>query len=322
MNKFSWDDISLFLTVVELGSFARASLKLNMAQPSVGRRIDQFEEKLGAKLFERKSTGVELTSAGRAILPAAENMARSANRLEQAASVQQSAIEGSVCIAVPDGLATFWLAPAIAKFQSENPKLRITLDCGLWQEETGELSSDFAIMYEEPKDQDSVRIPLCWVHYSYFAARNYIDTYGAPRNLAELLSHRSIRHFGQTQQKENWSSQTTAIETLANCDLITNSSSASLMALRSGAGILAAPTAVCEMFPELVALPFGQVVKLRLYLYYRRETANVARMEATRKWLIDLFDSRDNIWFQEDFIDPYEYMKKLEKHSISGSNVA
>ncbi|MEO9969226.1 MAG: LysR family transcriptional regulator [Hyphomonadaceae bacterium] len=322
MNKFSWDDISLFLAVVELGSFARASLKLNMAQPSVGRRIDQFEERLGAKLFERKSTGVELTSAGRAILPAAENMARSANKLEQAANVQQSAIEGAVRIAVPDGLATFWLAPAIAKFQTENPKLRVTLDCGLWQKETGDLSADYAIMYEEPKDQDTVRIPLCWVHYSYFAARNYVDTYGMPKTLAELLSHRSIRHFGQTQQKVNWSNQTTAIETLANCDVTTNSSAACLMALRSGAGILAAPTAVCEMFPELVALPFGQVVKLRLYLYYRRETANVARMKATREWLIDLFDSRNNIWFREDFNDPYEYMQKHEKHSLNSSSVA
>lgn len=322
MNKFSWDDISIFLNVVELGSFARASLKLKMSQPSVGRRIDQFEERLGTKLFERKPTGVELTPAGWAILPTARNMAGAATKLEQAADLQHSAIEGAVRIAVPDGLAAFWLAPSISKFQTQNPKLNVTLDCGLWTEETGQMSADLAIMYEEPKDQDTVRVPLCWVHYSYFAARSYIEEYGLPTSIPELLSHRCIRHIGQNKQRDSWSHTTSAIETLASADLKTNSSAACIMALRSGAGILAAPTAISDLFPELVALPFGEVVRLRLYLYFRRETANVARMEATRAWLIDLFDPSKNAWFKEEFHDPYEYNLPISKPELSGSNVA
>ena len=310
MDDFSWDDVPLFLTIVRAGSFARTALKLSISQPSVGRRIDQLEIRLGTKLFERKSTGVELTQAGQTILPIAEKMEKTAKQLAASAISQQCEVEGPISITMPDGLASYWVVPALGRFQDQNPKIRLKLDCGMWQKDMETLNTDFAIMYEEPKDQDTVRVPLCWMHYSYFASQCYVDKFGMPAKIGDLLSHRTIHHVAQNKQKKNWDQNSLALETLSNSEFVTDSSAACIMAVRNGAGILAAPTAICEMFPELVPLPIGNIVTLRLYLYFRRESADVARLQVAKNWLLKLFDPKRTIWFREEFIDPFEYKTK------------
>ena len=58
------DDIALFVTVVENGSFSKASSRLDMPNSTVSRRIAQLEEKLGVRLLERNSRKLSLTSQG------------------------------------------------------------------------------------------------------------------------------------------------------------------------------------------------------------------------------------------------------------------
>lgn len=57
-----------FVTVAENLSFRRAAEQLHIAQPALSRQIQQFEEHLGARLFERDKRSVSLTAAGRAVL--------------------------------------------------------------------------------------------------------------------------------------------------------------------------------------------------------------------------------------------------------------
>ena len=64
-----------FLAVVGEGSFARASLKLGVTQPTVSARIKTLERRLGASVFRRGgASAVRLTAVGRELLPDAEAM--------------------------------------------------------------------------------------------------------------------------------------------------------------------------------------------------------------------------------------------------------
>lgn len=56
------------LLVAEHLSFSRAAQVLGVRQSAVGRRVRALEDKLGVSLFERDSTGVQLTEAGRRFL--------------------------------------------------------------------------------------------------------------------------------------------------------------------------------------------------------------------------------------------------------------
>jgi DNA-binding transcriptional LysR family regulator len=53
MNKLDWDDIRYFLAAAHTGSLAAASRQLGSHQPTVGRRIDSLEKRLGIRLFQR-----------------------------------------------------------------------------------------------------------------------------------------------------------------------------------------------------------------------------------------------------------------------------
>ena len=52
-----WDDVRFFLAVAKTGSFSAAATQLNTKQTTVGRRIQALERRLGAKLFDRLTTG-------------------------------------------------------------------------------------------------------------------------------------------------------------------------------------------------------------------------------------------------------------------------
>jgi LysR family transcriptional regulator, hypochlorite-specific transcription factor HypT len=61
-----------FKALAETGSFSRAAFVRNVTQPAFSRRIRALEDWAGAPLFQRGSTPVTLTDAGRAMGPAFE----------------------------------------------------------------------------------------------------------------------------------------------------------------------------------------------------------------------------------------------------------
>jgi DNA-binding transcriptional LysR family regulator len=61
-------DLHLFFTVVQHGSMAKAASQLGISQPSVSEVIAELEHTLGARLFDRRPRGVELTMYGNALL--------------------------------------------------------------------------------------------------------------------------------------------------------------------------------------------------------------------------------------------------------------
>jgi LysR family transcriptional regulator, low CO2-responsive transcriptional regulator len=70
----TFEQLETFVRVARARSFSRAAVVLDLAQPTLSGRIAQLEGELGAPLFLRRGRAVDLTEAGRALLPFAERM--------------------------------------------------------------------------------------------------------------------------------------------------------------------------------------------------------------------------------------------------------
>src|SRR4051812_6364004 len=63
-TRISLHKLEVFITVVELGSVSRAAERLYVAQPVVSAHIKSLEERVGAKLLQRRDNRMVLTEAG------------------------------------------------------------------------------------------------------------------------------------------------------------------------------------------------------------------------------------------------------------------
>lgn len=82
--------LEVFLTIARHGSINRAAQVLFLAQSTLTHRLKQLEKQIGTTLFVRTSTGVELSSEGRRLLPLAANIVEQMRLFSQHHEQRQS----------------------------------------------------------------------------------------------------------------------------------------------------------------------------------------------------------------------------------------
>ncbi len=65
---YNFDALMAFAVVARERNIRKAAQVLNISQPPLSRKIQRLEAQLGLTLFERNSTGVELTDDGEKVL--------------------------------------------------------------------------------------------------------------------------------------------------------------------------------------------------------------------------------------------------------------
>lgn len=78
----NWDDIRIFVSVSKEKSFSLTAKKHHTTQATISRRIQNLEQQIGHKLFDRGQEGCVLTSQGRSLLEYACEMHSWANAFE------------------------------------------------------------------------------------------------------------------------------------------------------------------------------------------------------------------------------------------------
>jgi DNA-binding transcriptional LysR family regulator len=122
------DQLNVFLTVADAGSFAAAARVLRRAVSVVSYQIDNLEAQLGVTLFERSATRrPTLTAEGRALLGDACGIARSVDRLRARARGLLEGDEAKVSLVVDVLLPARRLADAARAFQEAHPLVPLQL---------------------------------------------------------------------------------------------------------------------------------------------------------------------------------------------------
>ncbi|UUC96010.1 MULTISPECIES: LysR substrate-binding domain-containing protein [Comamonas] len=115
--------LNQFIALAETGNFHRAAEQLHMAQPPLSISIRKLEEELGSALFDRTSTGVVLTPAGKAMLESARATLFHAEQCRQAVRDTREGVGGLIRLGFV-GSATYELLPRlIPSFRDRYPKV-------------------------------------------------------------------------------------------------------------------------------------------------------------------------------------------------------
>lgn len=122
-------DLRVFEAVARNGSMNRAALELNTVQSNVTARVKALEDELGVSLFQRHARGVNLTPAGRRMLPFSARMLKLL--ADAAAAARDDGIpNGSLVIGTLETTAAVRLPGVLAQFAQSFPKVRPTIRTG------------------------------------------------------------------------------------------------------------------------------------------------------------------------------------------------
>jgi DNA-binding transcriptional LysR family regulator len=117
-------DLSVFFTVVEYGSMAKAGAKLGVSTPSISQVIAALEHAVGVPLLDRSPTGVVPTSYGEVLLArgraAFDELRLGIRDIEFIADPRV----GELRIGCPESIAAGFLVPVLQRFTRDHPRVR------------------------------------------------------------------------------------------------------------------------------------------------------------------------------------------------------
>ncbi|MFD0689555.1 LysR family transcriptional regulator [Actinomadura fibrosa] len=115
-----------FVSAAEAGSFSAAAERLSLATPSVSEQIRRLERHLGTALFER-GRALQLTDAGRALLPQARATLRAAGEAERAVADVRGLRGGLATFGLFRNADYYLVGPLVETFLREHPRVRVRL---------------------------------------------------------------------------------------------------------------------------------------------------------------------------------------------------
>lgn len=119
--------IETFLRASETLNFSETAKQLHMSQPTISHHIKTLEQEMGAVLFTRTNTGLQLTEAGRLLLPWARRLLHDTNNMQAMMSSIQEDVVGELRMACSTTAGKYVLPQMAARFCQRFPGVRVRI---------------------------------------------------------------------------------------------------------------------------------------------------------------------------------------------------
>lgn len=124
-RSLSVGPLRAFEATARLSNFSAAAEELALTQSAISRQIQGLESELGQRLFLRHSRSVELTRAGIQLMQVVSPMLL---QLDNAVhDIRTTSVRRSISVTTFASLASMWLIPRLAQFQSRYPDIDIRI---------------------------------------------------------------------------------------------------------------------------------------------------------------------------------------------------
>jgi LysR family nitrogen assimilation transcriptional regulator len=155
--------LEYFVRVAELGSFTRAAVALEIAQPALSRQVRLLEVELRQNLLVRNGRGAVATDAGRLLLDHARGILHQVERAREELGRVRGGLAGRVAIGLPPSVGKALAVPLIREFRERMPDATLSISEGLsvgMQESLAHGRLDIALLYNAVPSPDIELSPL------------------------------------------------------------------------------------------------------------------------------------------------------------------
>jgi LysR family transcriptional regulator, low CO2-responsive transcriptional regulator len=157
LNLIGARELEVFLAAAEHENFSLAARKLHMSQPSISFQIQSLEQQLNVQLFQRIGHRIQLTQAGRDLLPIANEMMNLSCQIEELVDAKQSVVTGSLTLGCTTSPGRYILPILLGAFRERFPGVQsfveVSPDRSAMEEKLLAKEAHFAIFGLPPKNK-------------------------------------------------------------------------------------------------------------------------------------------------------------------------
>ncbi|MEO0983064.1 MAG: LysR family transcriptional regulator [Pseudomonadota bacterium] len=188
----------LFLRVAEAGSFSKAAADIGIGQPTVSRRIQDLEARLGAELFQRTTRALSMTEAGERFYERARMILEEFDDAEAEARALDHEPVGMLRISSTGSLGRLVLTPNAKTFLDLYPHIRVDLMIEDKVTDLVEEAVDLAFRLGDLADSSLMAKKVGEARRALWASPDYLAARGAPKTPGDLADHEALlfRHAG------------------------------------------------------------------------------------------------------------------------------
>ena len=291
-SALAWDDLQMFLAVVETGSVSAAARRLRVNHSTVLRRIGSLEHSLATRLFDRLPGGYQLTAPGHEF---AERLAGLNEQIDDAhrhLSSRDVEVRGTIRVAAPEMLFKTVLMPLMARFSQKYPAVQLQLAMNSETRNLTRREADVAVRVTNTPPENLIGRRLGRVRTALYASHDYLASPGAgtgPESYRWVGLDESLAHLEQAR----WVTRNVdAARVVMRVDSLAGLVEA--VACGAGVGLLLCP--VADLRTELVRLaPPDPSLDWDMWLLTHPDLKQVARIRAFTEFVFDTLDAEGTL---------------------------
>ncbi len=195
--------MSVFVKVVEQGSFARAAERLDMSTSAVSRHVAELETYLATRLLNRTTRRISLTESGQAYFERALHLLADIEETEAVVSSSTVNPRGTIRLTCSTSFGVPHLAPAIGAFQARYPEVHFDISASNRFVDLVEDGLDLAIRIGDIGNPNLIARRLGSMRLIACASPDYLKRRGTPTHPDDLIKH-SCFTYEYSPAKNTW----------------------------------------------------------------------------------------------------------------------
>lgn len=255
MKTKDWEQIPYFLAVARTGSLRAAAESLNATHGTVNRHIQALEAAYGVHLFHRTKTGLQLTDAGRSLIPIAQHAEVAVLGARQRLQGLDREEAGTIRFSLTGVMAYEIVAPILVRFFEAYPAINIDISISDRLENINRLETDVSLRYAHEINDDVVAKKLFPMALAPYGSRDYLKRFYSN---ASKTGH-GLHWIGWDEINESpeWVKESQFPD--AQVRHATTDHIMQLSLLRCGFGMLNTSVYFETIYPEIVRVPGSKV---------------------------------------------------------------